>query len=144
MVFVAHKRTQHNFIFPFFFDMSLSHQDWQTVTWSKPSTKPTGPVRPKSKGSDEARQLHKIENEQVKILTVTRIMGQQIQAARAKKTWTQEDLAREASIPVAVIKQYEKGEGKYDRRYLDPICRKLGIRLHKPKVEKQEFDGEAQ
>lgn len=116
----------------------MSHQDWQPITWTKPS-KTQGPARLKP-SSDAAKQLRKIESESIKILTVTRAMGQQIQISRQNKNWSQVDLARECNIPVAIVKQYERGEGKYDRKYLDPICRKLGIVLNKPVEQAQEFD----
>jgi DNA-binding transcriptional regulator YiaG len=62
---------------------------------------------------------------------ITKAMGMKIQQARSTKLMSQETLAKKLSIPVYIIRLYEKGRGLYDRYYLDPICDELGITINK-------------
>lgn len=113
-------------------------QDYKPLVWKKDVGKSVkGPAQPKVQYDGSVR---KIEQESIKIPTVTREMGQKIAQARREKGWTQVQLAQQCNLKPSIVAEYEKGQGKYERKHLDPICKKLGLVLHKPPVKKLEFD----
>jgi len=126
--------------------MSANYQDWTPVVLRKntPVIKekiPVANVNPVNankqvQNSVNVRKLE--EDEDYKIPSVTREMGIQIQQARMSKKLTQVQLAQKCNIPDAIIKEYERGQGIYNRTYLDPICRILGIKINKTQTHKNE------
>ena len=83
--------------------------------------------------------LRKIENEEVKLPTVTSDIASQIIKARNNKGLKQADLAKLINVPAAVIQSYENKKGIPDSNILMKISKALDINppLKKPKAVKQ-------
>lgn len=122
--------------------MSIS-QDWKPLVLRKSSaTTTTNTSRDyqvtttktssKSSISPSAIKGQNADSEDYKPLSITKEMASQIQKARVKKGWNQEQLARVCCIPKTVVSEYEQGKGVYNREYLNPICKHLNINLKKP------------
>ncbi len=54
-------------------------------------------------------------------------IGKRVQAARGRRVWTQEDLAREAGVPVVTISRIEND--RYEERPRQSTIRKLANAL---------------
>lgn len=91
-------------------------------------------ARPNHKGDDGSGvNKRKLEQDDptYSLPIVTREMGIQISQARCKLGLTQAQLAQKCNLKLSIIQEYEKGQGIYDRKNLNPICRALGITLKK-------------
>lgn len=55
-------------------------------------------------------------------------IGKRVQSARDRRVWTQEDLARESSIPVVTISRIEND--RYEERPRQSTIRKLATALN--------------
>ena len=91
-------------------------QDWTPVVLQRKLTKQE--VARKAGGSQivEKKSANTISkkletDENYKPPTISSYMAQQIIQGRLAKKWNQEELARNAQIPVAVIKEWERPTG---------------------------------
>ena len=118
----------------------MDNQDWTPVTIRRSYTKKEekqkfGTVMKKNPTptSNSGVPLYKIEQEDVKPNTVTSSMAQQIVQSRLAKKWNQEQLAREAQLPVSVIKSYEHPTESsiINQQYVQKISRALGVQIKK-------------
>lgn len=125
--------------------MSANYQDWTPLVLRKntPTVKEKKPVANVNPTHQQNKQVgnsvnvRKLEeDEDYKIPSITREMGVQIQQARVAKKMTQAQLAQKCNIPEAIVKEYEQGKGVYNRTYLDPICRILGVKINKTQKNK--------
>ena len=123
-------------------------QDWKPVVLRKappkPSPHPSGPV-PSQTGNKQApnasvNMKRLDEDETYSPPMMTRALGQQIANGRSRLRLTQEQLAQKCSIPLSVIRDYERGQGVYNRSYLDPLCKLLDITLSRPKPKPRQTD----
>lgn len=104
----------------------MNHQDWNPVTINKP--KPKSPVK-HSGPSEEVIRMKKIEDENYVIPKVSVALQQQIREARAKKGWTQKDLAARLNVKVSVVNGYESGSIVPDHSILQRLSRELDVPL---------------
>ena len=113
-------------------------QDWTPVVLQRKLTKDEvarkGGVKIVEKkqftqGASIAKKLETDEN--YKPPTISSSMGQQIIQGRLAKKWNQEELARQAQIPLAIIKEWERPTGStfLNQNYLNKISRALGINI---------------
>jgi ribosome-binding protein aMBF1 (putative translation factor) len=121
----------------------MDGQDWTQVTIKKKFTKQeekkkNGTIQKKpgtinSQTTSTGIPAFKIEQEDYKPPVVTSTMGQQIIQGRLAKKWNQEQLAREAQLPIAVIKSYEipGSSTLINQGYIQKISRALGIQIKK-------------
>lgn len=58
-------------------------------------------------------------------------LGQTIGAARTQKKWSQEELAQNTSLPVSVIKDWEKADAIFDAGIMQKIATALEVSLRK-------------
>lgn len=118
----------------------MTHQDWKPVVWRKDPLKPQGPpalAPPKPKHANASVNMKRLdEDDSYAPPKMTRELGQQIIQGRSRLKLTQEQLAQKCSIPLGVVREYEKGMGVYNRIYLDPLCKLLGFSLPRPKQNK--------
>lgn len=118
----------------------MAHQDWNPVVWRKDPPKPKGPptlAPPKPKHANASVNMKRLdEDDTYTPPKMTRELGQQILQGRSRLNLTQEQLAQKCSIPLSVIREYEKGIGLYNRIYLNPLCKLLGFSLPRPKQNK--------
>lgn len=116
--------------------MSTPVQDWTPMVLRKNTQPPAKVVSVTSIPSNRVTSsvnMRKLDSdENYTIPKMTRELGQQISQGRVKIKLTQDQLAHKCAIPVAVLREYEKGQGVYNRRYLDPLCKELGITLARP------------
>ncbi len=115
-------------------------QDWKPLVLRKNTTvQKTNPTSSVSATSANVRHLE--NDEEYKPPTITREIGLQISQARTRLHLTQDQLAKRCAIPVAIIKQYEQGQGLYSRANLEPICKILNIVISKPKTKPKQAAG---
>lgn len=115
----------------------MDHQQWQPVVLRKNVPKhpfqTPHPTKVANHAVSTTVDMKKLdEDESYTVPTMTRELGQKISQARTIKKWSQDDLAKKCSIPLAVVKEYEMGKGIYDRKYLDPLAKILNITLSRP------------
>jgi|LauGreDrversion4_2_1035121.scaffolds.fasta_scaffold1337434_2 ribosome-binding protein aMBF1 (putative translation factor) len=121
----------------------MDGQDWTPVTIKKTFTKAeekkkNGTIQKKS-GSINAQTTasgvpaFKLEQEDYKPPTVTSAMAQQIIQGRLAKKWNQEQLAREAQLPISVIKTYERPDSTtiINQGFIQKISKAIGIQIKK-------------
>lgn len=126
-------------------------QDWKPVVLRKappkPSPGPSGPVfsqtgnKQSSNSSVNMKRLD--EDDSYSPPMMTRALGQQISNGRSRLRLTQEQLAQKCSIPLSVVRDYERGQGVYNRSYLNPLCKLLDITLARPKPKPRPTDSQA-
>ena len=113
-------------------------QDWTPVTLHRKLTKQEAirkngaQVVEKKQITQSASVARKLEtDENYKPPTISSSMGQQIIQGRLAKKWNQDELARQAQIPVAIIKEWERPTGTtfLNQNYLNKISRTLGINI---------------
>lgn len=121
-------------------------QDWKPVVLRKdppkPSSRPLGPPQSGNKQTSNASVNMKRldEDDSYAPPMMTRALGQQIINGRSRLKLTQEQLAQKCSIPLSVVRDYERGQGVYNRTYLDPLCKLLDITLSRPKSKPKPVD----
>ena len=79
--------------------------------------------------------LRKIENESIKLPTVSHDMKLAIQQGRQALGITQKELATKTNLPIDVIRNYENGTSIVKQNELSLINKILGLHLKKPKPE---------
>lgn len=104
----------------------MSHQDWNYIVMNK--TKIKSPVKYPGP-TEEVIRMKKIENEEYIVPKVSVALQQQIREARAKKGWTQKDLASRLNLKPAVINGYESGSIIPDNHTLQKLSKALGVTL---------------
>ncbi len=120
----------------------MENQDWTPQVIRKSYTKEEAKqkfgttVKKTNTPNSQTQQgtpLHKIEADDFKPKIVSRNMGLQIEQGRLAKKWNQEQLAREAQLPVSIIKTYEKPNDStvINHQYIQKISRVLGIQIKK-------------
>ncbi len=119
----------------------MDGQDWTKVTIKRHYTKEEAkkkfgtPVKKTSPPtSSSGVPLYKIEqSEDLKLNVVTSNMSQQIIQGRLAKKWNQEQLAREAQLPIGVIKSYENPNSStvINQQYVQKISRAIGVQIKK-------------
>ena len=119
----------------------MDNQDWTSVTIKRTYTKkeekqkhggvPTKKKVPVVSSTSTGQAAHTIEKEDYKPPLVTKEMGQQIIKARLAKEWNQEQLAREAQVPISVIKTFEVPTSTtiINNTYIQKISRALGVQI---------------
>lgn len=123
----------------------MDNQDWNTITIKKSYTKKEekqkfGTVAKKvTPPNSQAKAgagtpAYKMDDEDFKPKTVHPDIGRQIEQGRLAKKWNQEQLAREAQLPLPIIKSYEKpsSETVINHQFIQKIGRALGIQIKKP------------
>ena len=78
--------------------------------------------------------MAKIDNEEIKLPSITNDMRICIQQARCQKKMTQVDLANKCCIPKSIIENYENGSAIPKKSELTKINRALGLNLQMPKL----------
>jgi len=110
----------------------MDHQDWSPLVLKNPTKKKsTDPPRPRNHDSSGVNKKKLDEDEDYKTPTMTRQMGQSLIQGRTAKNLTQTQLAQKCNLSLAVIQEYEKGQGVYNRTHLNKICKVLGINVKK-------------
>lgn len=113
-------------------------QDWTPVVLKRKLTKEeatrkgVGQIVEKKQFTQSASVVKKLEtDENYKPPTISSYMGQQIIQARIAKKWNQDELARQAQIPVAVIKEWERPTSTtyLNQNYLNKISKALGVNI---------------
>ena len=113
-------------------------QDWTPVVLQRKLTKEEAirkggaKVVEKKQFTQSSSIAKKLEtDENYKPPTISNHMGQQIIQARIAKKWNQDELARQAQIPVAVIKEWERPTSTtfLNQNYLNKITKALGINI---------------
>lgn len=105
-------------------------QDWKPLVLRK-DVGGGGPSQQIRESTGVNMKLLETDDESYTPPTITRDMGLQISQARNKLKLSQEQLANKCHIPVSVVREYEQGKGLYNRKYLDPICKLLSIKINK-------------
>lgn len=115
----------------------MAHQDWTPMVLKKPQPKSKGTPQvapPKLKHSNVSVNMKRLDEDDAYVPPkMTRELGQKILQGRSKLKLSQEQLAMKCSIPLSILRDYERGIGVYNRIYLNPLCRFLDIALPKPK-----------
>ena len=103
---------------------TMNHQDWNPIVINKPKspTKRSGPP-------EEFIRMKKIENEEYVLPKISVALQQQIREARARKGWTQKDLAAQLNVKANIINGYESGSIVPDHNTLQRMSRVLGVPL---------------
>lgn len=114
-------------------------QDFEPIVFSQKTKPIINYNNNKNKNSDNhnAKQniiMAKIDNEEIKIPTMSNDMCKNIQQARCNKKMSQEDLAKKCNLPKDVIRDYENGKAVPKKSDLIKISRNLGINLQMPKL----------
>lgn len=123
----------------------MDHQDWNKITINKSYTKKeekqkfgsltkkVTPPNTQAKGGAGA-PAYKMDDPDFKPKTVAPEIGRQIEQGRLAKKWNQEQLAREAQLPLPIIKSYERptNDTVINHQYVQKIGRALGIQIKKP------------
>ena len=119
----------------------MDNQDWTSVTIKRTYTKkeekqkhggvPTKKKVPVPASTSTGQAAHTIEKEDYKPPLVTKEMGNQIIQARLAKKWNQEQFAREAQLPISVIKSFEVPTSTtvINNAFLQKISRALGVQI---------------
>lgn len=94
----------------------------------------------KNKQNKSDVNIRKLENEEIKLPTISLEMRKLIQQTRNNKKWTQEDLARNCGLPKEVIRDYENGKAIVKQSELSKINKALGLNLKKPRPVKMNND----
>jgi ribosome-binding protein aMBF1 (putative translation factor) len=121
----------------------MNHQDWNTITINKTYTKKeekqkfgtVKKVSPTNHANGGAGvPAYKMDDPDFKPKTVAPEIGRQIEQGRLAKKWNQEQLAREAQLPLPIIKSYERptSDTVINHQYVQKIGRALGIQIKKP------------
>jgi ribosome-binding protein aMBF1 (putative translation factor) len=102
-----------------------SHQDWNTVTFTKTpkKSKPTG--KPSHTGNSSI--ILNDNDEIVKIKLVPREIGILINTARNVKKLTRKQLANQLNLKEDIITNIETGTAIYNGQLISTIKRKLNI-----------------
>lgn len=123
--------------------MQMDGQDWTTVIIKKKLNKEEERKKNGIVPQPKPRQLNsqtksdipafKLEQEDYKPPVVTSNMSQQIIQGRLAKKWNQEQLAKEAQIPIGIIKAYEKATPStvVNQGYVQKISKAIGIQIKK-------------
>ena len=109
----------------------MTDQDWKSAVLRKKTTK-SSVVTPIANvlGTASAAIAGTMiidENTIVVPKMIDTTFGQQIQKCRVDKGLTQKQLAQNLSIPVAIINQYERGEGTHVGQYVAKIKKYFNI-----------------
>lgn len=103
----------------------MSHQDWQTVTISKP--------KPKVKVSQPQNIQTPIKVDEAgnitKVKKVSQKMAKAVVDARLLKKWTQIQLAHNSCVDVKTIGEIERGGSLYNATTFNKICKGLGVKI---------------
>lgn len=73
------------------------------------------------------------EEGNLKINTINHNLRMEIQQARQRKKWTQKEFAQLCSLPLSVIRSYEKGTAPPNQNQLRAMSKVLGITLSNKK-----------
>jgi len=114
-------------------------QDWNTVVIrgkSAPKNKGKTETAMKFNGgknrTDSEVNVRKLESEEGGHLeTVSRDLSLMIQQARLAKKLKQSDLAKQCSLPLDKIKNYENGQAQPNNQELQKMSKVLGVTLKK-------------
>lgn len=108
------------------------NQDWTTVVLNKKrsvlqNTKP--PIKKVNFTSNTVKNINCDDGKDMDIMPVyvDKVFGIKIQKARNLRKITQSQLAKEISIPVSVIIDYEQGKGVRNGHYISLIKKHLNI-----------------
>ena len=112
-------------------------QDFTNVTWTK---KPNPKLLPKTTIINNKQKNLNIGNntvqkinddidivDNIKPVLIDKLFSKQIIENRRVKNLTQADLAKQLSIPVAIIKDYENGKGIQNGTYVSKLKKFLNI-----------------
>jgi putative transcription factor len=115
----------------------MTSQDWNYVVWNK---KPDPKLTPKTTVlSSKQKNMNTTTNTVKKInddtleldnimpVIVDKSFSKQIQERRLLKKLSQADLAKQLSIPVSIIKDYENGTGIQNGTFVSKIKKYLDI-----------------
>lgn len=121
-------------------------QDWEEVVYR--SKRPAGKKMPpppgakvesfakydggrnKQNGNTNAANLErKMERDDYVPPTISANLKSRIQQERAKKKWTQQQLANACNLDVGIIKEIEAGKGMPNHQNIQKIGRALGVQL---------------
>jgi ribosome-binding protein aMBF1 (putative translation factor) len=121
----------------------MDSQDWTPVVLKKKYSKEEekkkfGTAQKKTQSSNAQTTpsgvpAFKVEQDDYKPPVVTSAMSQQIIQGRLAKKWNQEQLAREAQLPISVIKTYENPGSStvINQSYVQKINRAIGVQIKK-------------
>lgn len=102
-------------------------QDWTPVILSKPSKPVTKTIQKKIKVSELKSGVKINENDEVKIIKVSREISTTITQARIAKKLTRKQLANNLNLKEDVITDIETGKAIYDGNLIARIKRSLNV-----------------
>ena len=106
----------------------MSHQDWETVKFSKP-TKPTKKTIVEKRNTDNKSKLDKNDQDSFKHKKTNNI-GKLIQKQRLALKMNQKDLAVKLNVKPSIIMEYESGKAIInDNKIISKIEKILNIKL---------------
>ena len=106
----------------------MSHQDWETVNFSKPQ-KPTKKTITEKRNTDNKSKLDKNDQDSFKHKKTNNI-GKLIQKQRLAMKMNQKDLAVKLNVKPSIIMEYESGKAIInDNKIISKIEKILNIKL---------------
>jgi ribosome-binding protein aMBF1 (putative translation factor) len=77
------------------------------------------------------------DEHQVEMEKVTHVLSEAIQQARAKKEWTQAQLAKAINEKTGVVVEYENGSAVYNNEVANKMEKALGVHLPRGRAKKK-------
>jgi len=114
----------------------MSHQDWETVTFTKKKTVKTKQqiTRNKNTNIQKSQNTKKLENDELPIIKkISKNLSIEIQQARTAKKLTQKNLAHLLNVKQEVVSSYENGSAILNIHIVRKIEKILNVKFKNKK-----------